>query len=217
MRLINCEQGSPRWHAARRGRITASRINVARGRRKKKTRDDYIRELVLDLEGVDNFDEAETPPYFAAGKYYESFALGWYEWNRDCDVTKFGFCVHDQFDWLGCSPDGQVTPKRGIEIKHRSYLRTYKANVNRFPKPPEYAQMQCQMWVMGWDSIDYLNYWRDDENEIEQGNVQRIMRDDAYIDSELYENACQLWADVLAEYKRRNGEKPFAIDLRVAA
>ena len=215
MRIITATQRTPAWYAARTGRVTASAISKVLAGKQTKARRGYISDLVLDLEGVPNRDDEDTPPWFIDGIFYEKHALGWYQWKRDVDVMAFGFCVHDDFDWLGCSPDGAVGAGGGIEIKFRKSLKSYRDHINKHPATSVYAQIQCQMWIMGWQWVDYLNYWRDEKLEIEQGHIERIYRDQAYIDSQLYEYALAFWADVLSKYKARNGTKPFAIDLQV--
>lgn len=217
MRIVCTTQRTKEWHLARAGRLTASSISKILAGKLTKGRAEYILSLCWDLEGVENFDIEQPAPWFVDGVFFEKYARGWYEWNRDLDVRPFGFVVHDDFDWLGCSPDGGVDPDGGIEVKFRKTLKSFRDHYNQPISRPAYAQMQCQMWIMGWQWIDYINYWRDEAHELEQGKITRVLRDPSFIEKELHEQCLIGWRDVLRKYHQRNGDKPFAIDLQIAA
>lgn len=203
MNVLCTTQGTPEWHKARHGRITASCAAIAIGGKHTKRRRLYIEQLADDLEGIPNFEDEDTAPWFVDGRYYESWARGWYSFKFDTDVEQTGFVVHDDYSWLGCSPDGLVGDDGGVEIKYRKFLRTYKKHAALRANASVQAQIQMSMFVTGRQWWDYVNYWRDDANELEQGSCERIERDDAYINNELLPAFVSLYDDVQGLLKQR--------------
>jgi len=202
---VLCEvQGTPEWLDARRCKITASAAKFALGRPGTKGRAAYVLKLVHDLEGVADFDDEDDKPWYAEGRYFESWARGWYSWNFDADVRETGFVVHDDYGWLGCSPDGMIDPDGMIQIKYRKALHTFHEHSSIGINASVKAQMQTELFVTGRRWNDYVNYWRSDDHEVEQGRRWRMYRDDAYIDNTLLPAFVKLWADVQALYSARN-------------
>ena len=205
MRELCKHQGNREWDMARKGRITASSIGHVLAGRGTKSRMNYRQQLVLDLEGIEDF--ADTASWFEAGRKYEAHARGWYDFHK-AEVTETGFVLHDEYNWLGCSPDGLVGNDGAIEIKYRTSLATFE-EANTKPIPRIYAsQMQAVMWVCDRAWCDYVNYWRDDRNGKEQATVRRIHRDDGRI-RELEDAALIFWAEVIKLYRSRTGEETF--------
>lgn len=207
MRILCNQQRTPEWFAARKGVISASEARCALMSRGTKGRRLYVEQLADDLEGIPDFGDEETPPWFLAGAFYESYALGWYQFTYDVDVEETGFIVHDDYAWIGCSPDGLVGDDGLIEIKYRKSLRTFKEHASVTRRPAAWAQMQTQMFVTGRQWCDYVNYWRSDDDEREKGHVQRVYRDDAYIDNTLLPAFIGLWEEVQDELERRKLQK----------
>ena len=108
MKIITDEQGTEAWLEARRGHITASKIDCVIAGRFTKKRLDYLEELATDLAGIPDFDDHEPAPWFMAGRTYEDWARGWYSWETGHDVAQTGFCESDEYEWLGMSPDGLI-------------------------------------------------------------------------------------------------------------
>lgn len=203
MRVLCDQQGTPEWHEARRGKITASAARFALAARHTKGRRLYVERLANDLDGIPNFDEEEPAPWFTDGKYYESWARGWYSWNHDAEVWETGFVVHDDYSWLGASPDGFVDPDDVLEIKYRKTLRTWYQHKSIGMNASVQAQAQTQLLVTGRRRCQYVNYWRSDDHELEKGHVKTIERDDAYINSTLLPAFVGLWNEVLEVLRER--------------
>ncbi len=202
--IVLCtSQGTPEWHAARRGKITASMARIAIGRKGTKGRSDYIEKLVMDFEGTPNHADEETEPWFAAGKYFESWARGWYSWNFSRDVVQTGFIVHTEYSWLGFSPDGLIGEEGLLEIKFRHSLGTFHKWASIGASSPVLAQIQTGLYVTGRKWCDYVNYWRSDDHDKEKGRCWRIERDDNYIENTLLPGFISLWADVQKELATR--------------
>lgn len=200
MRELCKTQGTREWEIARKGRITASAIGHVLAGRGTKSRDRYRMELILDLEGVDDF--ADTAKWFVHGRQYEQHALGWYNFHKQ-ELEQTGFVLHDEYNWLGASPDGLVTADGMVEAKCRATLHAFE-EANTKPIPRLYAsQMQAGMWVCNRQWCDYLNYWRDDKTGKEQAHVRRIERDEGRI-RELEDAALIFWKETIVEYCARN-------------
>lgn len=205
MRILTDKQGTDAWEVARKGRITASCIGKILAGKGTKTRHEYMLQLVMDLEGIQDFRDSAI--WFEKGRQYEAHARGWYNWERE-QVTETGFVLHDEYNWLGASPDGLVGQDGSIEIKYRTYLHTYQdANTKAIPRLYEY-QMQAVMWICNRNWCDYVNYWRSDKHEKEQGKIRRIERDDGKI-RELEEAAFIFWRETLQLYRKRTRKEQF--------
>lgn len=204
MKVLCTEQRTPEWFKAKRGCISASDAHVCLMGKATKTRRLYVEKIADDLEGIPDFEPHDIKPWFVDGVYYESFAIGWYQYTHDVDVEQTGFVVHDDYNWIGCSPDGLVRKDGLVEAKYRKFLHTFdhhaKVGVTKAVMP----QIQTQLFVTDRQWCDYLNYWRDDTNELEKGHVQRVYRDQAYIDNTLLPAFISFWCDVRDELARRH-------------
>lgn len=202
MRVLTDDQRSEAWQYARRGRITASSIEKCLAGMNTKSRKGYIRKLVLDLDGIDDFED--DAQWFVLGRKFEPYALGWYQYEKSVDVETTGFVLHDTYNWLGASPDGLVDDKGGVEVKFRTSLRTFHdACTKNLSRAYDY-QMQACMWVCNRDWWDYVNYWRSVDGRKEQGHVQRVERDEGKI-REIEDAALILWRDVVKAYYEHTG------------
>ncbi len=203
MRILCTEQGTPEWHKAKAGVISASCAQIALAGPGTKTRRRYIEKLADDREGIPDFDTAEPPPWFTDGRFYESWARGWYSFKYDTDVEETGFVVHDDYSWIGCSPDGLIGDDGLLEIKYRKTLRTFKQHAALRANASVIAQVQTQLFVTGRKWCDYVNYWRSDDHEVEKGFRERIERDQAYIDNTLLPAFISLERDIAALVEER--------------
>ena len=160
MRLIDCEQGTPEWLAARLGVPSASmfaKIVTTKGAWSTQA-DSYINQLVAEELTCET-----TPVYqnehMIRGTELEPDARSLYELMTDVSVEEVGFCLHDTLK-AGCSPDGLVGEdgEGGLEIKcpapatHVEYLRGGVL-------PSKYKQqvMGC-LWITGRQWWDFMSY-----------------------------------------------------------
>jgi hypothetical protein len=140
MQIIECEQGSPEWFAARMGIVTASEfktiIGVKKDAREKATRDLYMRKLAGELltgEPMSSYSNSDME----RGKANEDEARDLYALTASVDPQRVGFIRnHD----AGCSPDSLIGDKGGLEIKdalaHVQIERLLKGeSAARTPRP----------------------------------------------------------------------------------
>lgn len=121
MKIIQCQQGTEEWFAARRGIATASEfsrvLTPAKGKLSAQAQD-YACELVAELainetpEAIESF----TSRAMQYGIDTEGEARKFYQFDRDAEVSQVGFCVTD-CGRFGCSPDGLVGDDGGLELK----------------------------------------------------------------------------------------------------
>lgn len=176
MEVINCEQGSPEWLAARVGIPTASMFATVmasgRGGGESKTRATYMYKLAGEIitgEPMDSFSNA----HMERGKEMEGEARDTYAFVTGAAPELVGFIRSGQ---TGCSPDSLVDANGMAEIKtklpHLQIETLFRGDV-----PPEHvAQCQGNLWVAKREWIDFVSYWP--KMPI---FVKRVYRNEAYI------------------------------------
>lgn len=189
-------QGSARWHAQRLGCVTASEFGTVIGASKKNANklaigfstaaETYAWQLLAEM--ITRLPDVVSAPALEWGHKYEPMARREYEATRDCGVEPAEFIEHENHPWIGGSPDsmvwigGTVIGHGILEIKcpksSAVHLRTLEA---REMPVEHYPQVQGNMWVTGCDWCDFISFDPrcDDSTRL---FVQRIKRDDAYIE-----------------------------------
>ncbi len=201
---ILCDtQRTDDWFEVKKGKVSASDMGKVLAGKHTKGRHNYIETIASDLEGIPDFDDHDLKPWFEAGVFYEEWAIGWYQFHKNVDVAHTGFVVHDEYEWLGCSPDGLVGDSGLVEAKFRHRLSTFDKAVHGSVPRNYFAQMQTQLFVTDREWVDYLNYWRDTEFDKEKGHVLRVYRDQSYIENTLLPAILAFWKDVQAELRAR--------------
>lgn len=173
------EQRSAEWFAARKGKITGSRIGAILGVNQYQTRDDVMRSMVREwfdapseFTGNAATDHGTAMEPHAIAFYREKMLLDEVE-----DVEEVGFIPHPRLEYVGASPDGILKMKPGtnwrggLEIKCPYYAKVPYSVFD--PKKASYlAQCQLVMEVCGLDRMDFLCYF-DDENYL----IETVDRD----------------------------------------
>jgi predicted phage-related endonuclease len=160
LRIIDCEQNSPAWHAARCGRVTASRVaDIVRKTKTgvSKMRQTYMGELIAErLSGVQ--EDGFTSGPMKWGKENEDAARAEYALLYGGELRKVGFIIHHSIDMAGSSPDCLVNDDGGLELKCPN-TATHVATLLGAPFDPDYI-LQCQ-WNMActgrawWDLVSF--------------------------------------------------------------
>lgn len=159
--VIDCEQRSPQWFAARAGRLTGSaaadmtrttKSGVSASRKHLRMR------LALERITGQPQERAFTTAAVERGREKEPFAAGRYEAETGCILEPLGFLSMGPI-MAGCSLDSFVHGRKGIvEIKcpesatHYEYLRTRQI-------PSDY-RWQCihNLWVTGAEFADFISF-----------------------------------------------------------
>lgn len=176
MHIIDCEQGSPEWFAARAGIPTASEFSTilakGKGGGESLTRKTYMLKLageILTGEPMESYSNA----HMERGKVMEDEARDLYSFMTDCDPQRVGFIRNGN---TGCSPDSLIGDAGGLEVKTK--LPHILIDVLlRDELPPEHkAQVQGCLWITGREWWDFTAYWP----KLPLFR-KRVFRDDGYI------------------------------------
>lgn len=188
--VLEFQQRSAEWYAARLGRLTGSRASdmlasvksgEAAGRR------DLRVQLVCERLTATEQGPDFTTPWMERGMARESEALAAYEAQTGNLVSHTGFLRRDDL-MAGCSPDGYLgdyeviveakVPKAAI---HLEYLRRGKEI------PPKYvAQLRHNLWTTGAECGHFISYGPDFPASL-RVHVVEVRRDDLEIAA--YEDA----------------------------
>jgi hypothetical protein len=184
MRVIDCEQGTPEWHAARAGFATASNFDAILAKARKgydesTMRRNYRARLVVErlsgsvIEG--GFSNAAT----RLGQEREPLARAAYEVHTRQFVDTVGF-LFDDMHQAGASPDGLIGDDGGLEVKCPE-LSTHLEYLRRPDAPPEYRpQIQGNLWISGRKWWDFVSYNPDFPPHL-QLVIRRVHRNEDYI------------------------------------
>lgn len=183
MTIINVEQRSPEWFAARLGRVTGSRAKDVVATIKTgeaAARRDYRFELVVERLTGQRDDDGYTSKEMQRGTDLEPEAFAAYEAKTGNLVRRTGFVQMDNL-MAGCSLDGDVENLTGlIEIKcpkmatHFGYLQSDRVPANHMP------QIMHNLWITGAQWCDFVSY----DDRFPEGMrlvVRRLLRDDKAI------------------------------------
>lgn len=111
-------QGSAEWHALRRGKVTGTKLADVMGSPLERVQ--LIAELIAQ-EATEQSKMMRSTPEMERGSAEEPFAVRTYEDRTGTKIDKVAFCVSDEFEWLGYSPDGLVQEGNkfagGVEVK----------------------------------------------------------------------------------------------------
>jgi len=176
LEILDCEQRSEQWFAARCGLPTASEfkaiLSKGRGDAPSKTRLSYMRrlagEIITGYPG-ETFESAAM----IRGREMEDEARNFYKFMRDAEPQYVGFIRNGR---KGCSPDSLLGDDGMLEIKtQRADLLIETILKDQFP-PEHKAQCQGQLWVAERQWLDLCVYFTGMPMF-----VKRIERDEDYI------------------------------------
>lgn len=160
MRIIDVEQGSADWFAARRGIVTASNadqiitpVKAALSKSSRKYAYKLIAERLLNEPMVSEFETE----WMTRGKELEPLAVKQYEWVTETETERVGFCVTDD-GLIGASPDRIIKNKSaGLEIKSPA-PHTHIGYLLDGPGESYKPQVMTQMLVCDFGFVDLYSY-----------------------------------------------------------
>lgn len=194
--IIDCEQRTPEWRAARCGLVTSTCAApmLSEGRKKGEEgvgrRDLRVRLVIEQMTGVPQEDDSRKPFWMERGVEKESDCRCAYEAKTGSIVRTTGFVRHNDLP-IGSSLDGDIDDCVGlVEFKcpksftHLSYLRADKL-------PADYVlQVSHHFLVTGAEWLDFVSF--DDRfPEPLQLWIKRVRRQD--VDVAAYELALRLF------------------------
>jgi hypothetical protein len=163
--VLDCEQRSPEWFAARVGRLTATGAAAMLSRPRKGSTEETAgkRELRLRLalesvRGVAIDEDGFESEYMRRGRAREAGGVDTYEVVTGSLVQPVGFLAHDTLP-IGCSPDGIVGDfEGGLELKSPKFT-THWEWIQKGTLPSEYApQILHSLYVTDLPWWDFCSY-----------------------------------------------------------
>ena len=176
------EQRTDEWHAARLGKVTASRVADVVAKTKTgygASRANYMAELICErLTGVPQDSFVSSAMQW--GTDTEPLARAAYEAASGELVIETGFVPHSQVASSGASPDGLIGEDGLLEIKCPN-TSTHIDTLLGQSVPAKYmTQMQWQMACTGRKWCDFVSF----DPRMPEGMrmfVKRVQRDDVMI------------------------------------
>lgn len=175
-------QGSDAWFAARRGKVTASRVADLMARTKSgfsASRANYKAELLLEiLTGTTAVGFVSEAMKWGTEKEPEARAA--YSATIFDTVTEIGFIDHPDILGAGCSPDGLVGDDGIIEIKCPNTATYLEILLSDLIPQKWQTQIQMQLDCTGRQWCDFVCY----DPRMPEGAqlyVKRIERDEMFI------------------------------------
>ena len=180
MIILDHEQGTEEWLAARLGKPSASMFSklITQTGKPSTSAHDYVTELIAErLTGKS--EPFHVTEWMQRGTELEPEAREAYEFISGNDVIETGFILDSSFEF-GCSPDGLILEGEslgGLEIKAPksktmvSYLMNPQVGVKKY-----WQQIQGCMWITKRDWWDFFAYHPEMPHVL-----VRVERDDEYI------------------------------------
>lgn len=178
MQIIECDQGSKEWFAARAGIPTASVFHtvmaIGHNGGKSVTRVAYLNKLageILTGEPMLSYTNGDME----RGKLMEDEARDLYAFQNNVEPQRIGFVRNGD---KGASPDSLIGGKGGLEIKSAAaHIQIARLLDGELPSEHK-AQVHGNMWVCEREWWDFISYCPKLPLLI-----KRVFRDDAYIKS----------------------------------
>lgn len=182
MKVLDVEQGSHEWIAARLGKVSASRMADMTARTKTgygASRANYAAELIVErLTGTPA--ERYTNAAMAWGTEKEPDAKDAYCFLRDAEIVPVGLVLHPTIAMACASPDGLIGDDGLIEVKcplSATHIDTLLSETI----PEKYVkQMMWQMACTGRQWCDFVSFDPRLPAEM-QVFIRRVPRDNALI------------------------------------
>jgi putative phage-type endonuclease len=180
--MIEIEQGTDDWFAARLGKVTASRVADIIAKTKtgySTSRDNYMAQLVCERM-TNTKGESFNSAAMEWGTNQEPFARAAYEAKTGVMVEEVGFVSHPKIEWAGASPDGFVGDDGLVEIKCPNTATMIETLLTEKVPAKYNTQMQFQMACTDRSWCDYVVF----DPRMPAGAqlfVKRVERDDEYI------------------------------------
>lgn len=163
MIILECEQNTPEWDAARLSIPTSSKFQeiVQTNGKRSKSREKYLFKLAGERLSGEK----------AVSYYGKSMETGHEREDESCqlyslvdangiNVSKVGFCFYDERRDRGCSPDRLVGDDGGLETKNAEPHVQLDRLENGWSKAMHFQQVQGSLYISGREWWDLRSYSR---------------------------------------------------------
>lgn len=157
----DCEQGTPEWHAARCGVVTASVFGavMAKGRTAgapSETRKKLMYQLAAETITGEYVPTWDGNKHTERGHVMEPQVRDLYMATSDAECRQVGFIRRGR---IGCSPDTLVGDDGLLEIKTKLPHLQIEAVIAGVLPSEHVPQVQGQLLVTGRQWCDFRSYW----------------------------------------------------------
>lgn len=155
------DQNSDDWFSLRLGKFTASLISDLFSKPSTVQYKKAIYKVAFERAFNRVPEDAQySSAYMERGHELEPMAVEAYEERTFSECTNGGF--FELNEWVGASPDRVVSEKLGLEVKCPAFntMVEYSLDYNHLKKK-YYTQVQAQMYVCGFESVDLVAYHPD--------------------------------------------------------
>lgn len=197
MQIIDCEQGTDEWFAARLGVVTASKFKDVMAKGAGKTRRSYMIKLIAErLSG--QAEQGYTNAAMEWGTLTEPEARQAYTFVSENDVQEVGFCKLSEF--VGASPDSLVNDDGLLEIKCPLTSTQIETVLSGEVPASHKAQIQGQLYVTGREWCDFVSFDPRIQGDASMF-IKRVYRDGNYLKNMAEE--IELFVDEMLEMTAR--------------
>jgi putative phage-type endonuclease len=155
--LDQVQQGSEMWLKVKLGVLSASNASKIVAKKDSETRLTYMSELVAQI--CTGESEELNSKYLDWGKDHEAAARSAYSFDSGFDIKELPFVFKDDSFRIGCSPDGTVNDKSGVEIKCPYNAANYVKFLCEDKIKTEYAwQVQFSMFVLDCEEYHFCQF-----------------------------------------------------------
>lgn len=173
--VMDSVQGSDTWFRLKLGVLSASNASKIVAKKDSETRFTYMSELVAQV--CTGIMEEFNSKYCDWGNQHEDAARSSYEFSTGYDMVQLPFAFKDNSFREGCSPDGIVSPTKGVEIKCPFNSSHYIKFLTEDRIKPEYVwQYQYTLRVMGASEWDFVQY--DPRMKVSPIKILTVTRDE---------------------------------------
>lgn len=168
-------QGSEEWLQAKASIISATEASIIEGFNQYQSTDDLVRRKVRQLAKAP--DEFVVSPPIEHGNKMEETARNFYTLKTGKKVLETGLVLHEDYDFIGASPDGLVGIDGALEIKC-PFPKFTKEPYSVFDSNKKMYLWQCYhiLEVFDLDWIDFLCYLSPSKTAEPQYHFDRVER-----------------------------------------
>lgn len=157
MKILDIRQGTDEWLQARLGKITGTRLKAVMGG--PQAQETLIYELIAE-QITGQAEQVWVNDAMRWGTEHEAEAVKEYEKRTKTKTDTVGFCVSDEFPFLGLSPDRLVKPKKNylgaVEVKCPTTKTFVKYKVE--PGIPKDYKWQVVNYFLVCDTLQWLDF-----------------------------------------------------------
>jgi hypothetical protein len=184
MIIVDCEQRTPEWYAAKNGIPSTSMFAniITPSGKPSESSGEYIKQLVAEWLAGKPVDAFRGNKYTEEGKLREPAGEALYEFDSGNMLGRVGFIYRNEEKLVGSSTDGLIAeydggPYRGVFEQKNPKAATMVGYLTMEDMPSLYKpQVQGELWVTDLDWCDFMVYHPDIGHKI-----WRVHRDEQYI------------------------------------